>query len=139
MRRLLEARGDTAVFTFGRFNPPTTGHEKLINALDKQVVAGAKMYVYPSHSQNAKKDPLPHGRKVAYMKKMFPKYAKNITVSRARNVFEIAVELFNKSLNIDIKLNISEKVSKVLEEKKQIKKDSVPRFQIKQGKYFVEF
>ena len=96
MRRLLEARGDTAVFTFGRFNPPTTGHEKLINALDKQVVAGAKMYVYPSHSQNAKKDPLPHGRKVAYMKKMFPKYAKNITVSRARNVFEIAVELFNK-------------------------------------------
>ena len=96
MRRLLEARGDTAVFTFGRFNPPTTGHEKLIKALASQVVAGAKMYVYPSHSQNAKKDPLPHGRKVAYMKKMFPKYAKNITVSRARNVFEIAVELFNK-------------------------------------------
>ena len=25
-----EARGDTCVFTFGRFNPPTTGHEKLI-------------------------------------------------------------------------------------------------------------
>ena len=30
------------------------------------------------------------------MKKMFPKYSKNIITSRARNVFEIAVELFDK-------------------------------------------
>ena len=96
MRKLSEARGDTAVFTFGRFNPPTTGHEKLIKALASQVVAGAKMYVYPSHSQNAKKDPLPHAKKIAYMKKMFPRYSKNIITSRARNVFEIAVELYNK-------------------------------------------
>ena len=96
MHKLSEARGDTAVFTFGRFNPPTTGHEKLIKALASQVVAGAKMYVYPSHSQNAKKDPLPHAKKIAYMKKMFPRYSKNIITSRARNVFEIAVELYNK-------------------------------------------
>jgi len=27
---IIEARGDTAVVTFGRFNPPTTGHEKLM-------------------------------------------------------------------------------------------------------------
>ena len=31
---LIEARGDTAVFTLGRFNPPTTGHEKLIKKMD---------------------------------------------------------------------------------------------------------
>ena len=37
MKTFLEARGDTAVFTFGRFNPPTTGHEKLIDALGKQL------------------------------------------------------------------------------------------------------
>ncbi len=30
---LIEARGDTAVFTLGRFNPPTTGHEKLIKKM----------------------------------------------------------------------------------------------------------
>ena len=30
---LIEARGDTAVFTLGRFNPPTTGHEKLIKKI----------------------------------------------------------------------------------------------------------
>ena len=98
MRRFLEARGDTAVFTFGRFNPPTTGHEKLIDALAKQQSknAGSLMYVYPSHSQDAKKNPLPHARKIAYMKKMFRKYAKNIITSKSRNVFEIATELHNK-------------------------------------------
>ena len=36
MKTFKEARGDTAVFTFGRFNPPTTGHEKLIDALGKE-------------------------------------------------------------------------------------------------------
>ena len=98
MRTFKEARGDTAVFTFGRFNPPTTGHEKLIEALAREQGKnpGSLMYVYPSHSQNAKKDPLPHAKKVAYMKKMFPRYKKNIIVSRARNIFEVATELHNK-------------------------------------------
>ena len=98
MKTFLEAKGDTAVFTFGRFNPPTTGHEKLIDALAKQQSknAGSLMYVYPSHSQDAKKNPLPHARKIAYMKKMFRKYARNIITSKSRNVFDIAVELHNK-------------------------------------------
>ena len=95
---IMEARGDTAVFTFGRFNPPTTGHEKLIMALAKQQSknAGSIMYVYPSHSQSPKKDPLPHAKKIAYMRKMFPKYARNITVSKARTAIEVAVELYKK-------------------------------------------
>ena len=98
MKTFLEAKGDTAIFTFGRFNPPTTGHEKLIDALAKQQSknAGSLMYVYPSHSQDAKKNPLPHARKIAYMKKMFRKYAKNIITSKSKNVFDIAVELHNK-------------------------------------------
>ena len=95
---LIEARGDTAVFTFGRFNPPTTGHEKLIDALarEQKKNPGAPMYVFPSHSNDPKKNPLPHALKVAYMKKMFRKYAKNITVSKARNVFEVATFLHDK-------------------------------------------
>ena len=97
-RDISEARGDTAVFTFGRFNPPTTGHEKVMEALaaEQKKNAGSMMYVYASQSQNAKKDPLPYAKKIAYMKKMFPKYKNNIVVSRARNIFEIAVELHNK-------------------------------------------
>ena len=95
---LIEARGDTAVFTFCRFNPPTTGHEKLIDALarEQKKNPGAPMYVFPSHSNDPKKNPLPHALKVAYMKKMFRKYAKNITVSKARNVFEVATFLHDK-------------------------------------------
>ena len=97
-RDIVEARGDTAVFTFGRFNPPTTGHEKLIDALAKQQSknAGSMMYVYPSHSQNAKKDPLPHTLKIAYMRKMFPKYKSNVIVSKSRTALEAAVELHKK-------------------------------------------
>ena len=39
-----EARGDnTAVFTFGRFNPPTTGHGKLLDALAKQAKKNGAM------------------------------------------------------------------------------------------------
>ena len=93
-----EARGDTCVFTFGRFNPPTTGHEKLLEAVATQAKKnpGAPYYVFASHSENAKKDPLPYAKKVAYMKKMFPKHSRNIVVDKARNVFEIAVSLHNK-------------------------------------------
>ena len=95
---LVEARGDTCVFTFGRFNPPTTGHEKLLDAVAAQAKknVGAPYYVFASHSENAKKDPLPYAKKVAYMKKMFPKHSRSIFVDKARQVFEIAVTLHNK-------------------------------------------
>ena len=94
---LIEARGDTAVFTFGRFNPPTTGHEKLCDAVRKANPSDYK--IYASQSQNPKKDPLQYAKKIAYMKLSFPKHKKNIVVSKARNVFEILVEL-NKYDNL---------------------------------------
>jgi len=95
---LNEARSNTCVFTFGRFNPPTSGHEKLLDAVLKQAAknGGSPYYVFASHSENPKKDPLPYVKKVAYMKKMFPKHARNIVVDKARQVFEIAVSLYNK-------------------------------------------
>ena len=69
------------VFTFGRFNPPTTGHEKLIDKVKS--VAGSDDYrIYPSQSQNQKKDPLPYSKKIAYMRKMFPKHKRSIAVDK---------------------------------------------------------
>ena len=62
---LTEAKG-MVVFTFGRFNPPTTGHEKLIQKVAK-VAGGDDFYIFPSHSQNPKKDPLSFAKKVAYI------------------------------------------------------------------------
>ena len=93
-KELTEAK-KFASFTFGRFNPPTIGHEKLLSALVRNS-SGTDMFIYPSHSQNPKKDPLPHSLKVAYMRKMFPRYAKNIMASKEKTVFEIVVSLYNK-------------------------------------------
>ena len=50
-----------------------------------------------------------------------------------------AIEILNKSLNIEIPIIISENIKKTLEEKEQIKKNSVPTLQVKHGKFFVEF
>ena len=94
-RDLMEAP-DTIVFAFGRFNPPTTGHEKLIKKVAS--VAGSNPYrIYPSFTQNPKKDPLPHALKVAYMRKMFKKYAKNIIAdTAAKTAIMIAEKLYKE-------------------------------------------
>ena len=52
LRNLLEGT-ESVVFTFGRFNPPTTGHEKLIEKV-KKIAGGDDYYIFPSHSQNNK-------------------------------------------------------------------------------------
>ena len=94
-RELMEA-SDTIVFAFGRFNPPTTGHEKLIKKV--AAVAGSNPFrIYPSFTQTPKRDPLPHALKVAYMRKMFKKYAKNIIADKgARTAIEIATKLYKE-------------------------------------------
>ena len=91
---LTEAK-ETAAFTIGRFNPPTVGHEKVIDSLVKKS-GGNSTYIFPTHSQDSARNPLPHALKIAYMRKMFPKYKNNILVDKARNVFEIANTLYNK-------------------------------------------
>ena len=94
-RELLEAP-QTIVFAFGRFNPPTTGHEKLINKV-KSVAGNVPYRVYPSFTTNPKKDPLPHALKVAYMRKMFPKHRKNIIADKnAKTAIMIAEMLFKE-------------------------------------------
>lgn len=64
-------------FTFGRFNPPTTGHELLINKV-KEFAAGNDYFIFPSHTVDKKKNPLTAAQKVYFMKEMFPEYKNNI-------------------------------------------------------------
>ena len=59
-----------AAFTFGRFNPPTTGHELLINKV-KEFAGGGDYFIFPSHSQDKKKNPLSAEQKVKFMKQMY--------------------------------------------------------------------
>ena len=55
-------------FTFGRFNPPTTGHALLVNKLKK--LPGDKL-LFSSHSNDKLKNPLPHKVKIKYLRKFF--------------------------------------------------------------------
>ena len=94
---MTEKKGDTAVFTFGRFNPPTIGHEILIKAVESVArTKGGDYLVFPSHSQDTKKNPLSQLQKIKYMKKMFPKHKRNIVASTGKTALEISVELYDK-------------------------------------------
>ncbi len=85
---LNEAASEEVVISFGRFNPPTTGHEKLLNKISS--VAGKSSYrVYPSQSQDPKKNPLSFGDKIKFMRKMFPKHARSIIMDKkVRSFFD---------------------------------------------------
>ena len=94
-----QQRGKTVVFTFGRFNPPTTGHEKLILAVDKTAkrYRTQDFFIFPSQSVDSKKNPLDYKQKTSWMKKMFPKFRKNIISDTSiKNAFDIAVKLNGK-------------------------------------------
>ena len=82
---------EKTVFTFGRLNPPTVGHEKLVDKV-KQVAKrlNAEPHVFLSHSQNSKKDPLNYNQKFKYAKQAFGSI---VTKSNARTVIQIMQEL----------------------------------------------
>ena len=64
----------TAVFAFGRFNPPTIGHQKLIETvLSTAEQANGKAYLFLSHKQNNKTDPLTFADKQSYIQKFYEK------------------------------------------------------------------
>lgn len=78
---LTEANSDTVVFTFGRFNPPTIGHEKLVQkVLEVADNASADHVIFLSQTHKPKKDPLPWTDKVALFRKMFPEA--NVSTNR---------------------------------------------------------
>ena len=82
----------TAVITFGRMNPPTVGHEKLVDKV-KAEARGGPAFVYLSHSQNPSKDPLSYNDKVKYATRAFGRIVKKST---ARTIIEVMKELENK-------------------------------------------
>ena len=73
---LKEDDRSTAVFAFGRFNPPTIGHQKLLDKVISmaQQVDG-KGYVFLSQKQNNKTDPLTFKEKQDYLQMFYPKLA----------------------------------------------------------------
>lgn len=73
------AKKKPIVFTFGRFQPPTTGHEKLFNkVIDHAREIGGEYRIYASQNSDANRpradigDPLEYNDKIKFLKKMFP-------------------------------------------------------------------
>ena len=90
-----EARGSTAVFTFGRFNPPTIGHEKLLKVVANTAQKERGDYfIYLSHSQDARKNPLTYEQKISFMKMMFPEHRLAVIKSSAVHALELAAQLY---------------------------------------------
>ena len=86
----------TVYFTFGRMNPPTIGHEKLLVKLAQK--AGKNPYrVYLSQTQDNKKNPLQYIDKVKFTRKMFPRYARSIMLNKKiKTVFDALTSLYNE-------------------------------------------
>ena len=92
-----EPSSEGAVVVFGRFNPPTTGHEKLLKSAGTEASrTGADLRIYPSRSVDAKKNPLQPGTKIEYMQKMFPDFAESIKDDpNAKTIFDVLIACQN--------------------------------------------
>jgi predicted kinase len=91
-----EAKSKPAVFTFGRFNPPTNGHEKLVDQMvkvSKQV--GGEPILFSSHSSDKVKNPLTHKDKVKFLKSFFGRKV-NVVNEDVKQIFQILVFLYDQ-------------------------------------------
>ena len=89
-----------AVITFGRMNPITVGHQKVVDKVKAEAKKqGAKPYVYLSHSQDKKKNPLDYDTKLKSARKAF---GPSVTRSRARTIIEVMVELQKKHKEVTV-------------------------------------
>ena len=89
------------VFAFGRFQPPTTGHELLVNAV-KKIASSQKAdhIIFASRTHDKKSNPLPVDRKVYYLKRMFPKTNFVAANEEIRTFMEAAKALSKKYKNL---------------------------------------
>jgi hypothetical protein len=83
-------RGKTVVFTFGRFQPPTTGHQKLVDAL---VAAkrkyGAEAFLYPARTNDPQRNPLTPAAKIKWLRRFFGDKVTVIDDPGAKTMFDV--------------------------------------------------
>jgi len=89
-----EASVKGVTFTLGRFNPPTVGHMKLAAKM-KSVSGSDPVMIFTTHTTDKKKNPLTNAQIRKFMNPMLPRGI-NVMPSKARTVFEVVVDLYNK-------------------------------------------
>jgi len=86
---VVEKTKGTLTVAFGRFNPPTTGHEKLLDTVASNSDEGDYIIV-PSRSNDKKKNPLDPDTKVSVMRQMFPQHSERIVNDpQNRTIFDV--------------------------------------------------
>ena len=96
--KLEEAPGKTAVLGWGRMNPITVGHEKLVNKIKSVARSeGGDPILFLTHSQDAKKNPLTYDDKYMLATRAFGKMVRK---SRSKTIIQAAQELQKKYKNI---------------------------------------
>ena len=104
-------RSQSITLVFGRFNPPTVGHKKLLDA-SRTASGEGDLRIYPSRSVDPKKNPLEPDDKVEMMKMMFPDHAEDIiNDSNVKTIFD-ALKIADEDGYSDVKIVVgSDRVS----------------------------
>jgi hypothetical protein len=82
----------TLTIAFGRFNPPTIGHQQLMDVAANASASDedGQYLIFPSRSQDKKKNPLDPDTKIAYMQKFYPNHAGNIVNdANTKTIFDV--------------------------------------------------
>ena len=96
------------VFTFGRMNPITKGHQRLVRKVkDLAKKDRADAHVYLSHTQDSKKNPLSYKQKIGYAKSAFGSIVKqsndktviNILKSLQKNYSDVVMVVGSDRVN----------------------------------------
>ena len=91
--------GPAVLITFGRFNPPSLGHENLINAVQEQAEElEAEYRIYPSRTSDKKQNPLDFKAKYNILQHIFPDHAENIVndPENGDNIYDILTSLHDE-------------------------------------------
>ena len=87
----------SAVLSFGRFNPPTTGHAKLVDAIASVAKkTKATPFLFPSRSQDGKRNPLPVKDKVGFLRTAFGRKVTVVDEEAAKTIFNALESLVEK-------------------------------------------
>ena len=86
----------SVAFCFGRMNPPTIGHARLLNTTAR-ASNGGDYFIFLSHTQDSKKNPLDYNTKVDFVKSMYPQHAEHVSYGSLRTIMEIMEFLYHNN------------------------------------------
>ena len=112
-RQFFESTDKSVVFAFGRFNPISIGHQKLIELVNKTAIANnAEGMIFASHTEDNKKNPLDYNDKIKFLRILTDKTSSTkIVASKINNPFEAVEELAKQGYKKIILVAGSDRVS----------------------------